>query len=59
MDTKLLAFNRSTYDVLTWIGDIGGLTDALVLLLEFILMPFMSFNLKSFLMTYLFRMATE
>ena len=58
LDTKLLSFNRSTYDMLTWIGDIGGLTDALLLMLEFMLMPFMTFNLKSFLLTTLFRMAS-
>jgi len=50
-----LVVNRETYGILEWLGDIGGLTDALILLGQFFLMPFNKFNLSSFLLTNLFR----
>ena len=59
LDTKLLVFSRSTYDFLTWMSDIGGATKALLLLSEVLVSPFTVFNLKSFLLTYLFRMASR
>ena len=59
LDTKLLVFNRSTYDFLTWMSDIGGLTDAILLLAEIIIAPFTVFNLKSFLLNSLFRMSAR
>ena len=52
----MLSFHRSTYDILSWLGDVGGLADALLRLVQFILMSFTTFNVKSFLLTYLFRM---
>ena len=59
LDTKLLVFDRSTYDFLTWLSHIGGCKAALFSIAEIILMPFTAFNLKSFLLTYLFRMASR
>ena len=48
-------FNRETYGILEWLGDIGGLTDALILIGKFLLLPFNTFNLSSFLLQNLFR----
>ena len=59
LDSKLLVFSRSTYDLLTWLSDIGGCKAALFSIAEIILMPFTIFNLKSFLLTYLFRMSSH
>ena len=42
-----VTINRTTYSLLDWLGDLGGLTDALFLILNFMLSPFRSFNLKS------------
>ena len=40
-------------------SDIGGLTDAILLLAEIIIAPFTVFNLKSFLLNSLFRMSAR
>ena len=41
MDQQVI--ERSTYSVLEWLGDIGGLYDALRLIGLFIMFPFKSF----------------
>ena len=56
LDQRVLSFSRSTYDILDCLGDIGGLTDALVLIFRLIMMPVTTFNLKSFLLTIMFRL---
>ena len=52
-------FSRSNYDLLTWLSDIGGCKAALFSIFEILLMPLTVFNLKSFLLTHLFRMASH
>ena len=47
--------NRDTYDLLSWLGDIGGLTDALFLIGSFLLSPFKKFKSSSYLLQTLFR----
>ena len=47
--------NRQTYSLLDWLGDIGGLTDALLLILKIILYPYTVFTQRRFLLTNLFR----
>ena len=47
---------RETYDFLTWLGDIGGLTDALFYIGLFILKPYTIYNLQRILLSGLFRM---
>ena len=46
---------RQTYSLLDWLGDIGGLNDALFIILEVALIPFKKFALGSFVLTRLFR----
>ena len=41
--------------MLSWLGDIGGLNDALLLIGSFILLPFRKFNSSMFLLKFLFR----
>ena len=59
LDTKLSVFSRSNYDFLTWLSDVGGCKEALFSITEILLMPFTIFNLKSYLLTNLFRMASR
>ena len=56
LSTQKLVIMRETYDVLSWLGDIGGLTDCLIIIAKFILKPFTSFGLKTFLLSGLFRL---
>ena len=45
---------RSTYDVLEWLGDVGGLHDALSIIGYYIVYPFAAFNLNFLLLKRLF-----
>lgn len=56
LDQRVLQYNRSTYDVLSWLGDIGGLVDCLLLIGRMFLLPMTTFNMHSILLTYLFRL---
>ena len=42
--------------MLGWLGDIGGLIDAVCIILKIMLFPITTFNLKSFLLTIMFRL---
>ena len=53
IDKKVV--NRETYSMLDWLGDLGGLYDALRLLCRFIVAPISSFSLQATLMAKLFR----
>lgn len=46
---------RQTYDFLQFVGDVGGLADGLLMLGSFLLSPYTSFKLRSYLLTHLFR----
>ena len=50
---------RETYDVLSFIGDVGGLADGLLMLFSFLLSPYTSFKLRSYLLSHLFRRLPE
>ena len=56
LDQQKLVIMRETYDVLSWLGDVGGLTDCLLLIGKIILKPFTSYSLQTFLLSGLFRM---
>ena len=36
--------NRETYDLLSWLGDLGGLMDALRYAAEFLLAPYAAYT---------------
>lgn len=55
-DLKII--NRQTYSILDWLGDIGGLFDALRILTEFSIAPLSAFALKQRL-AQLFQPRTE
>ena len=56
LDPRVLTINRSTYDILDCLGDIGGFVRAIVLISNILLLPITTFNLKSFLLTIMFRL---
>ena len=50
-----LIVNRQTYSILDWLGDIGGLIDALFLLGQMLILPIATFALNTRIMSSLFR----
>ena len=56
LDPRVLNINRSTYDILDCLGDVGGLMDAIVTICKIIMLPVTTFNLKRFLLTIMFRL---
>ena len=52
-DKKVI--NRETYSLLDWLGDVGGLIDALRYLCKFLIGPVTSFSLQATLLSTLFR----
>ena len=47
--------SRQTYNILEWLGDVGGLNDSLYIIAQLILVPFTSFYNSSFLTRRIFR----
>ena len=54
LDLNMQVINRQTYMFLDWLGDLGGLFDALCLICAAIISPMQSHTLKSRLMTLTF-----
>lgn len=48
--------NRQTYSLLDWLGDIGGLMDALMYLIQFLLAPYVQHGFKSLILQKFFRL---
>ena len=46
---------RQTYSILDWLGDVGGLYDAIMLIMQFATLPISTFALKAHLLSVLFR----
>ena len=57
LEQRKQTINRETYDLLQWLGDLGGLMDALYYILLLILRPFTSFRLSGLLLSSLFRIS--
>ena len=55
MDLDEFQWQRSTYSILDWLGDLGGLYDALAGVCRFLLGPTTAYALQSTLMTGIFR----
>jgi hypothetical protein len=47
--------NRETYSMLDWLGDMGGLLDAIFILCEILVYPVAAFKLRATLLADLFR----
>ena len=50
-----LFIDRNTYSILDWMGDLGGITEALNFFFSWLLLPFTSYAYKSRMMQHLFR----
>ena len=55
MNLDTVIWNRSTYSTLDWLGDVGGLFDAIMILMYPLMAPFTAFALESTLFTTFFR----
>ena len=55
LSTDLQVVQRKTYSLLEWLGDIGGLFDALKYLGLLLILPFRTFTLKVELLSSIFR----
>ena len=55
MGLNLKKIDRAIYGLLDWLGDIGGLNDALFIIIELSMIPFKRFTFGSFILTRLFR----
>ena len=55
MNTNLMNWNRTTYSILDWLGDIGGLFGMLYSLGTYFVAPWADYRLQSTLMSKFFR----
>ena len=55
MSLDVMNWNRQTYSLLDWLGDLGGLLDILLHMGHIIVFPISSFTLKQLLMSSFFR----
>ena len=55
MSQDQITWNRQTYSILDYIGDLGGLLDGLRYACTFIIAPFQSFQLHQLLLTIIFK----
>ena len=56
MSLDLVTWTRQTYSLLDWLGDLGGLFDALWYIAHFIVQPASAFVLKTTLLASFFRL---
>ena len=55
LDQKIAVTNRAYYGILDWLRDVGGLSKAILAIGSIVVTIFTSYNLKSELLTTLFR----
>ena len=54
-EDSIYKVNRQTYNLLEYLGDIGGLLDAMLFIAQLVLWPVYNFNVSSHLMKRMFR----
>ena len=54
LDYQKIEIERSTYTILEWLGDVGGLFDGLLLILNYFMSPLATFAMKVMLLTKVF-----
>ena len=54
IDMQRKIFERSTYSFLEWLGDVGGLFDGLILIVGWLISPFITFVMNSKILSHLF-----
>ena len=55
MSLDKFVINRESYSMLDWLGDLGGLFDALKIICQILVYPVSTFSLQATLMSKLFR----
>ena len=55
LDAKQNVIERSTYSLLDWLGDVGGLFDGLILMTRWFVSPMVVFALRAKLLSQIFR----
>jgi hypothetical protein len=55
MSPDKLVINRETYSLLDWLGDLGGLMDALYVFSSILVAPISAFKMQAILMSKLIR----
>ena len=55
LDAKQNVIERSTYSLLDWLGDVGGLFDGLILMTRWFVSPLVVFALRAKLLSQIFR----
>ena len=58
-DLNLYRIDREAYNMLDWLGDIGGLKEALTLILSFVFLLFNYHTFQDYLVSNLYREATK
>ena len=56
MDTDVMNWNRQTYSLLDWLGDIGGFYGMICTLASIMVYPMAKFRLETALMSSMFRL---
>ena len=59
MSQEKTVYERSTYSFLEWLGDVGGLSDALRIIGQVMVRPFAYFVLQTELLSRVFRSSTD
>ena len=59
MSPDLFIWERSTYSLFDWCGDLGGLYDGLYYFIRAVLSPISAFALRSTVLTNFFRFRTS
>ena len=55
MNLDRMTWNRQTYSILDWLGDIGGLLDIMIYMGYLMVYPVVSFTMNTTLMASFFR----
>ena len=55
MTLDLRRWQRQTYSILDWLGDLGGLYDSLFILCRFLISPIASYTLQQAFFSKMFR----
>ena len=58
-DLNLYRIDREAYNMLDWLGDIGGLKEALTLILSFVFLLFNYHTFQDYLVSNLYREETK
>ena len=56
LNQEVITYERSTYSLLEWLGDVGGLVEGLSIMGTFIIGPMTTLAIKKELLSHIFRL---